>query len=131
MTVVKITSLHASFRTNADRLTLQDIMCYDKGEIWLRTKRKKYDRFGVTIGFSKRDWDDLPGQIKDAVKFLRAHGRDLRKLTRGITLDDAYIDFPVYSRFSKKIVAQQESFPQDLLQLCGKFGLGINLSIYG
>jgi len=41
------------------------------------------------------------------------------------------LDFPVDSRLGKKIAVQCDRFPADLVTMAGKFGLEIELSIYG
>ena len=131
MTIIKFWSSRNSFRANAATSGLANVVCHDKGEILLKRLRRKHERYSVSVCFSKRDWNDLPGQAKDAKRFLKTKGRALRQLTRGIVTEDGCLSFPVYSRLSKKAVVQQDYFDHELLALCAKHGLGINLAIYG
>jgi hypothetical protein len=143
--IIKFWSAKASFRANAIRSGLADLLCHDGAETWSRKRARGEERLRtskrgtgrgvhtVSICFSERDWDDLPGQVKDAKRFLKQerNGKELRRLVRGIVVTEACISFPVYSRLSKKIAVQQDYFDHELLALCAKHGLGINLAIYG
>lgn len=129
MTVIKLHSNRDSFRSFAERCPLKDVKALEKGEVL--SSRRVRDEYRLNIGFSRKDWDDLPGQVRDAKQFLKKHGGWIRQAMRGRKITSAYIDFPVDCRLNEKIAVQQDFFDSELLELCGRYGLGINLANYG
>ena len=130
MTVIRFYSLRQSFRRNAAKCDLADLQCHDKGEIRLKRSGEKYENYGASIHFSKCGWDDLPGQVKDAKRFLKKQGGELRKLIRGIAVDLAGFDFPVNASLAGELTIRQYFFDEELLALCAKHSLAINLASY-
>ncbi|MDE2420039.1 MAG: hypothetical protein KGO49_02510 [Gammaproteobacteria bacterium] len=84
----------------------------------------------LILRVSDLDFDNIQGQIKDAISFLRTWELELVKL---IALNDnieACLDFPLYSRFDKDIIVQNDHLPKELIILAGRIGLSIEMSIY-
>jgi len=83
------------------------------------------------IGVSDASWCDLSAQIRDATKFIIRNGASLRRLRRFPGVESVTLDFPIECRLNPKAVwVQEERFPEVLLELAGKYGLEIALSIY-
>ena len=85
------------------------------------------------MGISNASGKDVQMQARDVVKWIRRNGPELRRLKRSSGLEGITLDFPVDSRLGgrKKIAVQCDRFPADLITMAGKFGLEIELSIYG
>jgi len=86
---------------------------------------------GVKIAVSNKGWDDLPGQIEDAVSFLAANFDSLRELVGFPDVEVVKLDFPIDLRIDgKTIVGQFDYLPPDLIRWAGRLGIGIEMSVY-
>ena len=94
------------------------------------SSRRKASKFLLSLDVSDKNWDDLPGQIEDAIVFLERYSIELRRLF--VTVPDAkgYLDFPINSRMGSEVASQCDHFPVRLIQLAGAVGLGIELTQY-
>lgn len=79
------------------------------------------------IGISKKAGNDLYGQIVDAMHYLQVNAVPLRHLTTYPGIDNATLDFCVWRQLSP---AQSLVFPPQLIELAGRLGLGLAMSIY-
>lgn len=94
-------------------------------------KGKPYGYAGFKSDVSTKEWDDLPGQISDAIRFLRRHKADLKRLKTKFQVSDVRLDFPHNLRIGQHdIVAQFDYLPPNLISLAGELGIGIELSLY-
>ncbi|MBL7984607.1 MAG: hypothetical protein JNM91_06380 [Flavobacteriales bacterium] len=86
---------------------------------------------GCNIDVSNADFNDLKGQIRDAIKFLRDRSENLKRLPDFglLTSDEPELDFGIDTRMHD-VGAQFDYFPNELLKLCGDLGLCICLSQY-
>ena len=85
----------------------------------------------LTVDVSKREWDDLPGQIGDAIGFLRRFHDELQRLVSFAGVEDVGLDFPHDLRIGRHGVALQcYHLPSSLLREAGNLGVGIELSLY-
>ena len=103
--------------------------CADRGE----RKGKKgavFEKHRISFSVSEKEWDDIQGQIKDAISFLSRWEAELASLIASYNTIDAYLDFPLYSRLSGEIVNQNDHLPKALIVLAGRIGLGIEMAIY-
>jgi hypothetical protein len=90
-----------------------------------------HDVSGFKVDVSRRSRDDLPGQVVDAIGFLRKHERALLKLRSVPEVEDIRLDFPVDLRIDRKnVFAQFDYCPRKLVSLAGAIGCGLELSIY-
>jgi hypothetical protein len=74
---------------------------------------------------SDREFEDLPGQVEDALEFLKQHSHELRSVIASGAKGS--LDFAVH------IPAQgfaTRSFPAALVEAAGIAGLGLDLSAY-
>lgn len=90
----------------------------------------RIDRGGETvihIDVSGADFEDLPGQVRDAIAFLEANGEALRDLIARAATPEPILDFGVARR---DVMMQTDHLPAKLLKLAGELGIGIELSQY-
>ncbi len=126
-----------------NRRTLSDFLCqtgfpycdnHDSNTPQERgpAKGKPYRYAGFQTWVSRGKFDDMPGQVAAAIRFLRRHRDELKRLrddfeTRAMTLDFGY-DL----RIDHKNVAVQGDFlPPALISLAGELGIGIEMTLYG
>jgi hypothetical protein len=92
---------------------------------------KRNEESGFIVDVSRREFDDFPGQVIDAIAFLKEHEQAIAKLRAAPGVDDIRLDFPIHLRIDRhKIFAQFDYFSQELVSLAGALGLGLELSIY-
>lgn len=90
-----------------------------------------FEKSGLKIDVSDREWDDLPGQIQDAVDFLRRFRVELEWLVAFAGVEEVWLDFPCHVKIGvQDIVVQGEFFPPVLLREVGSLGIGVALSLY-
>ncbi len=86
---------------------------------------------GLKILVSDKEWDDLPGQIDDAVAFFAANSEAIQSLVGFPNVEQSILDFPYNLRINGKTVfAQRDFLPPSLLKLAGDLGIWIELSLY-
>ena len=129
-------------RVSANRKTLSDFLSetrfpfcteYDKGTMAMfgRDKGKPHRRAGFNTLVSRKQWDDLPGQVTDAIRFLRRNRHHLNRLRSEFKARDVRLDFPYYLRIGKNdIVIQCDFLPATLISLAGELGIGIEMTLY-
>jgi hypothetical protein len=92
---------------------------------------KRNEVSGFTVDVSRRSWADLPGQVIDAIAFLKEHEHAIAKLRAAPGVDEIRLDFAIDLRIDRqKIMAQFDYFPPELVSLAGALGLGLEMSIY-
>jgi hypothetical protein len=108
--------------------TLQPYKVWRKGEQRKSISRPGiYEESGFCIDASKADFNDLKGQIRDVILFLKANYEELMKLKNDPTVEDINLDFGVDR---KPVAAQSNCLPPELIRLAGELGMGIEISIY-
>lgn len=96
-----------------------------------RQAGKAFGYSGFQCLVSKRQWDDLPGQVSDAIRFLRRHEGELKRLRDEFGVRDLRLDFPYFLRIGRKNICVQSDFlPSALVSQAGKLGVGIVLTLY-
>jgi hypothetical protein len=90
-------------------------------------KGKKHLTSSVHILVSRASFTNSKRQIRDALKFLEVHRRELARLTRVPGVESITLDFGIADR---NLAAQFEYFPPELLLATGKLGIGIEVSVY-
>ena len=96
------------------------------------TRNKECNEYsGLKINVSDKGWDDLTGQIDDAILFLDTNSAALEQLVAFPNVDRLTLDFPVDLRIDgTTIVGQSDFLPPSLLKLAGTIGIWIELSLY-
>src|SRR5258705_5927562 len=79
----------------------------DTSQKFGRNKGKPFGYSGFSSDVSVRKWEDLPGQVSDAVKFLRRYRADFKRLRKKFNVRDLRLDFPYYLRIGRNHVAVQ------------------------
>ena len=107
---------------------------FRKGERRFPNSERNQERnefSGLKIDVSEKEWDDLPGQLSDALTFLTSHSGELRRLVRFPGVEDVRLDFPYNLRIdAKNVLGQCDYLPPALLREAGNLGVGIELSLY-
>ncbi|MGA3283941.1 MAG: DUF4279 domain-containing protein [Verrucomicrobiota bacterium] len=97
----------------------------------LRRKNKpdggKSEFSGLSCVVSEKDFNDLEGQIAEAIEFLKSNRVHLQKLVKFPGIEDVRLDFGIERRDE---FSQCDYFPSKLLCLAGELGIGIELSQY-
>jgi hypothetical protein len=74
MTVIKLFSRRDSFLPFVKRCPLKAAEGLEKGPVPSSPSGRVRDEYRLNIRFSHKAWDDLPGQMRDAKRFLRKYG---------------------------------------------------------
>ena len=130
MCFLKAFSKTTSFKPFAQSSGMPVYSCFDKGEIRSKTKGTFYENYRISIGVSEREWDDFPGQVQDAIVFLKNWFSQIQSLSSNHQIDVLFLDFPIYSRISDDIVNANDHLPSELIRLAGALGLGIEMAYY-
>ena len=92
---------------------------------------KPQEQGGFTIVLSEADGDRVPAQIDDALAYLSANAAHLEPLLRHRSVESRYVDFVwCFPVGADGPAAQFSRFPVELLALCSKLGLGLEVSVY-
>jgi hypothetical protein len=103
---------------------------YRKGEPRFsasKSQEKVNKSSGLQVDVSEADFDNLHGQIQDAISFMQKHKTELERLCKFPGVEGVSLDFGIARR---DVVAQYDYFPPELLYLAGRLGIGIELSQY-
>ena len=90
----------------------------------------KKNNSGANFAVSNASWKQLNRQTAQAVRFLKKHRNDIKRLSKMPGISTFCLDFPVDTRFGPKVCVQGETFPAELVKLSGSLGLAIWVSIY-
>lgn len=109
--------------------SLRPYCVWRKGEP--RTPRKMQETGGFSCDVSKHE-DEIDGQIRDAIAFLKAHADDIRKLGNVSEVKRKDLDFGNWLRTwdDGTFFAQFTRLPPELLRLAGNLDVEIELSVY-
>jgi hypothetical protein len=109
---------------------LDPVAVYRRGEPKFKTKPRgaKVRCSGCNILVSDRDFSDFPGQLREAVAFLKRNGSAVRALRRRPGVEQASLDFGVERR--PTAIVETDRFPEELIRLAGTLGLALALSRY-
>ncbi len=130
MCVLRVSSQTASFKGFLASSRLPAYATFDKGEVAEKRSGRTHAHYGLKCGVSDRAWDDLPGQVQDAIAFLRKHEGALRALLASCPVDDIRLDFPHTARLSEEVAVQCDYFPPALIRLAGALGIGLELTLF-
>lgn len=84
---------------------------------------------GFNVEVSRAE-DDLDKQVRDAVRFLKRHATGLHRLRRCTAFGGMTLDFGNWYRATPESPWSSYRFPAVLIELAGKHGIGIELSLY-
>ena len=130
MCILKAFSRIHSFKQFAQATTMPVYSCVDKGEVRNEKRGTVHEEFRISFDVSEREWDDFPGQVEDAIRFLERWLPSLEKFKSEYRPDDLLLDFPLYSRLDSGVVNQNDTLPAGLITLAGRLGMSIGMSIY-
>ena len=130
MCVLQIYSDVKSFKVFAGETNVPVYSTYEKGDYRNKTKNLKRSDYRISFDVSDKEWNDVKGQINDAILFLKKYSNEIESLISNHDISSAYLDFPIYSQLDDNIVNQNEHLPKELITLAGKLSLGIEMSFY-
>ncbi|AWA30975.1 hypothetical protein HYN48_13295 [Flavobacterium magnum] len=130
MCLLKIYSDNESFASFAKTTEVPVYSISEKGDYKNEAKKIVNEDYKISFDVSDKEWDDLKGQVGDAILFLEKHFEELNILLSTHNISNAYLDFPIYSRLDKNIVNQNDHLPKALIVLAGKLCIGIEIAIY-
>ena len=84
---------------------------------------------GFNVDVSRKE--DLKQQVHDAVRFLRWHAAGLKRLRRSTTFGGMALDFADCYRATGAARWPSYHFPVTLVEVAGRHGIEIVLSLYG
>ena len=127
--------LHIDFETDNLDLILSSTnipvyQVYKKGDNYKHRKDKTYDRNLISCVVSDKEWDDVEGQTDDIIIFIEKHQNDLEFIKENVDNVDWKFDLPYHCRLSDTLFNQNNFLSPQVLLLCGKLGIGLNLSLY-
>lgn len=130
MCILRLYGDSHSFTLFAERTDMPVVSCRVKGEPRRKSSNEINSCHEISLNVSDQDWDDLPGQVRDAIAFLTKWECDIVSLLVTHEVTWAYLDFPVNSRLNDKIVGQCDHLPKELIAVAGRIGLGIEITTY-
>jgi len=98
-----------------------------KGEPRLLSKpnENQHLRSGAHYCLSEADFNEFELQKEDVIKYLIKNEDKMKAIQQLSGVDDLYLDFGIEQR---DVAIQSDYLPPELIQLAGKFGLGIRMS---
>ena len=84
---------------------------------------------GFNVDVSRHE--DLEQQVRGAVRFLKRHAAGLQRLQRSRGFRGMALDFGNWYRATAEAPWPSYRFPAALVELAGKHGIEIELSLYG
>lgn len=130
MCILKLYSDSHSFTLFAERTAMPVVSCKVKGEPRRKSSDEVNSSHRISLNVSEEDWDNLPGQVRDAIAFLTKWEREIVNLLVTHEVSSAYLDFPLYSRLGDNIANQNDHLPKELIAVAGRIGLGLELATY-
>lgn len=131
MCVFHVSSETDSFENFLLNTTLPVYQTHKHGDERSNGKRSPYNDYGFSCDVSKKEWNDFPGQVEDAISFLKSHSYELKRLATNHVVSDMRLDFPVESRLvANELFSQCDYLPPELIKLAGEVGIGIEISQY-
>lgn len=106
------------------------VICKIKNEPSFLGSKRLNPYHSISFNVSDLEWDNIQGQIKDAISFLTTWELELVRLIASNNTIEGCLNFPLYSRFDENIIVQNDNLPKKLITLAGRIGPSIEMSIY-
>lgn len=130
MCVLRLVSKTKSFKQMLEGTNLPIYSVNDAGEYRDKAKKRLCENYQATMDVSDKEWDDLSGQINDAIFFLNEYHSELEEIFKHIDDIEAGLDFPIHSILGEKWVTQWINFPAELVSVAGKLNIDIGMTLY-
>jgi hypothetical protein len=125
--VLRISGSKISLMRFLDATQLKPLSIYWKGQLRYKSSKRPSEVNGCNISVSSSSGQNLAAQVRDAVRFIRRHEAEFRRIKR-LKLS-AVVDFGVEARHTNGPTYFR--FPRALIVLLAKYGLDLELSHYG
>ena len=130
MCILRLSSKSTSFKSILENTNLPLISVYDAGEYRDLKKTRLCENNQATLEVSDKDWNDIEGQIEDAIGFFEQNKIDIQKLFKLISDLSAGLDFPINSKLDGNIVTHGIIYPNQLTKLAGNLNIDIGMTMY-
>ena len=130
MCVLHVSSSTNSFAEFLRSTRLPVYQSHEKGDTANQRRESVHEDFGFSCDVSERERTDFPGQVHDAMEFLRRHDAELQRLRQSPEVHDLRLDFPIESSLSEERLFQFEYIPPELIRHASQHGIGIEISFY-
>jgi hypothetical protein len=87
----------------------------------------RHRRSGINVAVSDAEFEDLAGQVRDAITFLASNRQPIEALCEFPGVEGVTLDFGIARR---DVYVQADTFPSELIRLAGCLGLEIELTQY-
>ena len=128
MCILRLTSSNTSLKSYLNDFPVAS--SYDKGEFRNSRKDSLCTENHASLDVSEKEWDDLNGQIQDAIKFLDKYKSQIISLSSSIADLSLGLDFPIYSKFDGNIITHGIAYPVELVTLAAELKIEIGMTIY-
>jgi len=123
MCVLRLSSKDYSFKLLIENTELSLFSVFDSGEDRGSVKPRVCEENFATLRVSDKEWNDIQGQIEDAISFFKRNKNHLVELFGQVKDLNASLDFPVLSKFDGHTVTHGITFPSQLTTLAGNLKL--------
>src|SRR5262245_40299738 len=96
-----------------------------KGASQRLASRGPYEESAIHVDVSQAAFEDLPGQLADALAFLTRNADALRQAVGFPGVERATLDFAIAAR---DVAIDSSYLPPEVLRTAGNLGIGIELS---
>lgn len=129
--ILRVWTPKAKLKTCLSELaTIKPYSVFVKGQPVTPASSRLAKATGLNVLVSRAD-GDLPGQVRDAVRFIRVHIEDFEYLQRSLGSKHIWLDFGLWETSSEERPWPCFLLPDTLVTLAGKFSIALNLSFYG
>ncbi|MGA7990946.1 MAG: hypothetical protein WCC53_05890 [Thermoanaerobaculia bacterium] len=92
------------------------------------TRLTRINAFNIAV--SSAPGTDLSAQVRDALRFIKKHARELRRLKATFPHGKPELDFAIWVKTPAETYTQSYQLPPALLKLAGDHGFAVRLSLY-
>jgi hypothetical protein len=128
--VLRVSGSKSAVRAFTTRTALPVCKVFIAGEpLWPGARRlTNINAFNVAV--SAAPGTDLAAQVRDALRFLKKHARELRRMKAAFRHGRPELDFAIWVKTPAEICMHSYQLPPSLLKLAGDHGFTVRLSLY-
>ncbi len=128
MCILELYSDIKSFKEFSKTSNLKNFKISEKGEYKNELKKSIFENYVITFNISNKEFNDLNGQIEDAINFHKNNFDEINELISESKITYAFISFPI--NIKSNFVIKRFYFPKELLILAGNLNIGIESALY-
>lgn len=127
MCVLRVTGENFAIEDFLKNSSLKPIIVFKKGEHYFKKTFSQSAGFNVSV--SDKEFDDVEGQIKDAIVFLQREAIETKRLAQFPDIEEIELDFAI-STPSEEIMVWSRKFPKELLSLLSASNIDLAFTVY-